>query len=526
MLICDKDFQDVTTYVDFFKENNKIYKPLAKLFKTDSCYYIYDTGTSKVMSCGELEYHILDKIIKDKIDEISELSDRYTEEKFFSALDNIKSAIEEESILKAGKTGVFYSPGHFENLNGMLDNALRQITLELTEKCNLRCGYCIYNDCYEQKRDHGTSDMTEEIAKAAIDYAGLHGDVNDGVAITFYGGEPLLKFDLIKYSIEYAKETIKDKKVWFSMTTNLTLMTPEIAEYLASVGTCSVLCSIDGPEDVHDSYRKDLTGEGSFNKVINGLKCLVEAFGEKAVGMISLSMVFAPPFSYEKLQKIEEFFNSLEWLPKEIGKLITYPTLGSVPDEVVEMLKDNDESRNKDKINDILANWSKAMYFSKLHEDTPIEFFAKRAVESPFLTIHKRPIYSLANSKYPLNACCIPGSRRLYITSKGDFLVCERIDGSPVIGNVFTGIDKENIKKVLVDQYSSESVEECSNCWAARLCNVCYAHCYTDGKLDMEKKRSYCYLTQHFMLNNLTFYHKCLEANPTKLEYLNEIQTS
>lgn len=302
-------------------------------------------------------------------------------------------------------------------------------------------------------------------------------------------------------------------------------MTKDIAEYLASVEGLSVLCSLDGPEKINDENRIDMQGKGSFDRAIKGLKMLVEAFGERASNNIGISMVFAPPFTHSKLDEIKNFYKTLEWLPINVSKIITYPSLPKVPEEVVEMVKNETYTNEANaEITDVLSDWSKMMYSTSLHNNEPIEFFSKNAVEANFINIHQRPIYSKFNESYPINACCIPGSRRIYITSKGEYLVCERIDGSPIIGNVKDGIDKEKVKKILIDEYTQKSLDSCKSCWATRLCNVCYAHCYTDGNFDMEKKKAYCYLTRDFTLRSLIYYHKCIEKNGEKLKYLNEIE--
>lgn len=200
-----------------------------------------------------------------------------------------------------------------------------------------------------------------------------------------------------------------------------------------------------------------------------------------------------------------------------MGKTITYPSPGSLPKDIVLSEKDKEE--------DALGNWSKSLYLDKVKNDEDIEFFTKKVVEDQFLILQKRPVFDTSNSDYPLNACCVPGSRKIYVTVKGDFLVCERIDGSPVIGNVSTGINKEEIKKILVDEYADNSIKECGSCWASRLCKLCYAQCYTDGKFDIDKKISHCNGARQLMLENLSFYHECLETNEKKLEYLNDIVT-
>lgn len=359
--------------------------------------------------------------------------------------------------------------------------------------------------------------MTEEIAFKAIDYTNLHGDKEEGIAITFYGGEPLIKFDLLKKCIQYTQDTVKDKEFSFSLTSNLTLMTKEIAEYLASVDGLSITCSLDGPKEIHDSARRDINGNGSFDRALRGLKYVVDAFGERAKECVGLSMVFSEPYSIEKLDTINSFFKGLEWLPEEIRKNVTYPTVSNINYDEVEKIE-----REEGELSNPLRDWSQKEYLEKLKNADSKEFFTKSIIEGTFIAIHKRPILIKAIKDINLNACCVPGSRKLYVTTNGDFLICERVDGCPVIGNVYDGIDKKVIRELLVEEYAEKSIKKCKNCWASRLCEVCYSMAFNNQKIDMRKKDYYCNVIRRHAEKSLVFYHKCLEINPKELEYLNE----
>ena len=505
-------------YIEYFKNNTSQPKSLAKLFKTDSSCYIYDTGTSKVLNCSEFEYKVIEKIITGKISEITNLKNEVSEEEYFEAIINIKNAIEQEDILKAGSEFNFVSPGHYEELDYELDNHVRQIVLELTEKCNLRCSYCIYSEGYTERRNFNENDMTEDIAKKAIDYINLHGDKEEGVAITFYGGESLIKFDLLKKCVAYAKNTIKDKELTFSITSNMILMTKEIAEYLASVDGFSITCSIDGPQEIHDSSRKDINGKGSFERTIKGLKYLVDALGDSAEDRIILSMVFNKPFSFEKIKKIDGFFKSLDWLPEKISKNVTYPTVSNIDyDKLERTIAKNGEPTN------YLQTWAAETYLDKVKNSEDKNFFLRGSIDSTLVRIHQRTILVKYIKDTNLNACCVPGSRKIYVTTNGDFQICERIDGSPIIGNVYDGIDRKKVKELLVEEYTNKALDDCKNCWSSRLCQVCYSMCLKNKKIDMTKKRFYCNVLRKNMEEYLILYHKCLEINPNELEYLNHI---
>lgn len=520
---------NINEHVNYLINHIKNTNPLAKLFRTSSYGYIYDTGTSKVMQCDSMEYSILEKLFNHELESsINDLIEDYGEERLLKALENLKNAIEEENILNSHKLCTFYSPNHFENLEEQINNNLEQLTLELTEQCNLRCEYCIYNNEFSGKRNHGDKEMSEEVARASVEYAAKHGSKN-GVAITFYGGEPLIKFSLIKQCVEYSKEIIKDKPITYSLTTNLLLMTPDIAKYLASVEEFFIVCSIDGPKHMHDNFRKDLSGNGSFERVLSGLKYLVEALGDSAKDRIGLSMVYTPPYYSEKAKEIDEFFNSLNWLPKEVQKIITYPEANSIPFEIVKQKYEQqgiDFTANHNKwplkeLSDL--NYLQEIKNSSQNKKGDSNYFAQNISEKPMIKIHKRSIFTKPNGKYPLNGCCIPGARKIYICTDGKFLLCEKISGSPIIGNVFSGIDIKKVKDQLIDEYSSKTIEKCSNCWAVRLCSVCYAHCYTDGKLDLEKRDNTCKNIPQQVESDLRLYHQCMESNPKALEYINDI---
>jgi len=480
-----------------------------------------------------MEFYILERLLYNSNNEfekdILELVDVCGETKLAGFLENIKLVIESENLLQSIKPRKFHSPDHYENLEDTLNHKLKQITMELTEKCNLRCGYCIYNSSYQETREHGIGEMTEETAKASIDYALKYSDQKDGIAITFYGGEPLLKFPLLKYCVEYSQKTITDRPLTFSVTTNLTLVTPEIAEYLASVEGMSVLCSLDGPKHIHDSYRVDISGQGTFDRAIRGLKYIVDAYGDRTKELVSLSIVFAPPYSYSKLKEIKDFLQGLPWLSKLSNTRITYPVQGDVFD-----IDENDEFLKRKRLNmkdevfeqlqgRTLGAWSKNQYLDQLKKNEKIDFFSINAVQESLVRIHQRAIFDKPNDFYTFNACCVPGNRKIYVTVSGDFLICERAPGSPVIGNISTGYDVSKIRSSLIDEYTEASMEYCSNCWALRLCSMCYAYCLKKGSLDIVKKQKYCEMIKNNLVEDLKFYHYCAEVNPVGLEYLGNI---
>jgi len=130
------------------------------------------------------------------------------------------------------------------------------------------------------------------------------------------------------------------------------------------------------------------------------------------------------------------------------------------------------------------------------------------------IRLHNRMI---ANQPIPFlnqNGCCIPGSRRLYITTKGKFKVCERIGKSPYMGDVDNGIVPKLVEEYYIKNYTKASIKDCSNCWAAHLCSLCYISFYDENGINIEKKRKICHAQRCSSRNDLIMYHQLLESNP------------
>ncbi|MEF9959806.1 MAG: radical SAM protein [Niameybacter sp.] len=134
----------------------------------------------------------------------------------------------------------------------------------IAQECNLKCKYCYGEGGEYQERGK----MTNDIAIKSVDFL-IENTKQKELLIIFFGGEPLMNFDLIKVVVEYckAKEKYTDKKFRFSMTTNGTLINDKIEEYIRE-NNIFVQISIDGRKEVNDINRFNSSGEGIFDKVI------------------------------------------------------------------------------------------------------------------------------------------------------------------------------------------------------------------------------------------------------------------
>jgi len=189
----------------------------------------------------------------------------------------------------------------------VLRNCLLQLTLNVTEDCNFRCKYCVYSNNYKYTRHHSDRYMYFSIAKKSIDHffsltkEGLRYNPLRVPAVGFYGGEPLLNFDLIKECVEYIEDKYKMYHTHYVLTTNGSLLDEEKANWLMQYDF-SISISLDGPEDEHDRLRVYRSGHGTFQDIMSNIKPIMDAKYKK----IHSQTVFDWK---SDLFKIDEFFN-------------------------------------------------------------------------------------------------------------------------------------------------------------------------------------------------------------------------
>ena len=510
----------------FFEDLKKNYKysRLGKTFATTNNFYFYDTGTGKVLSVTLSIYKIIECLLEtDTFDSIFQLG--IANEELYASLQEIKEAVQNENILQAPPVLTMVGP-QTHSLKETIYGDLKQITLEITERCNFRCNYCIYSEGYESFREFGNKDMSFDAAQKAIDDLKNRSKNQKIVNIGFYGGEPLLRFPFIKECINYAQEVIKDKELTFTMTSNMSLMTAEIAKYFAGLkNKFVILASIDGPEFIHDKNRKYPNGEGTFNDVIVGLKCAFDAYNSAGkTDLIHLSMVIEKTGDYGKvLSEIKEFIQQTEWIPDNITTNVAHRSVYLQPTEYtgINSQEEKDYFSVGDAYADPILKWAKKENEDLLDRD---RLYTSYYEEKIYYRIHDRPIYDKPMQFYPMNGCCVPFAKRTYVTAEGNYLICEKVGETPDIGNVFTGIDIEKVKKYYVDDYINEATKYCGECWAINICNECYLNCYDKNGINFCNRHLPCRANRYLIYQDLIMYHEILESTPEKLQYLNQLE--
>ena len=175
-----------------------------------------------------------------------------------------------------------------------------------------------YHPSHPEYRAFGHENMKWDVAKKAIDFLKEHSQNAENRHIGFYGGEPLLNFELIERAVEYAKKLFGED-MSFAITTNATLVNDKIAEYFAK-NNFNIIISLDGPQEMHDVNRLMVNGTGSFEKTVMGAKKLFEAFHKEGksskIGFNTVSYTHLDVYKRQDLQcllaqVVDEIYPSL-----------------------------------------------------------------------------------------------------------------------------------------------------------------------------------------------------------------------
>lgn len=452
-------------------------KPFIHLFETQGGQYIFDVNTNAIIKVKNEEYSLLRDLSDNNSYNNDELYDDYKQNKILGKL-------RAGGFLSSKKVKEVFHPTSYM-LENYLQNKLSMIILQITQQCNLRCEYCAYSGNY-YNRGHKNTRMSIETAKKGIDFLIDNSRDVDIVNISFYGGEPLIEFELMKKAILYAKEISEGKKVMFSFTTNGTLFSKEIIEFLMSYDV-QILVSLDGPKEVHDKNRKfAVSGCGTFEKLNKNLEFFKENYPEyfKKVGF---NAVLDRTGSFSC---ISEFFTNYDMIKDSV---IT--SSGLSPNYI----KTGVSNENEDY--DIQYNYElfkiHLARLKRLNENN-----TSKVVKSYYSHLRKTLVDGrsrkgkLADMEHP-GGPCIPGAQRLFMDVNGNLYPCERVSEESEImriGHIDSGFEYNKVRNLLnIGQLTKDS---CVNCWAFRFCSLCAASADELNELSAKKKRSNCKATK------------------------------
>ena len=434
-------------------------------FYLNDRYIILDIASGSVHVVDEIIYDLVDDYLNLNKEEIIEkYKNKYDSKAIEEALIEIKE-LEDEGILftideKLMKP--FYNP----------QNIVKAMCLHVAHDCNLRCRYCFASQGDFKGR---RLLMDYEVGTKALDFLLKNSGNRKNLEVDFFGGEPLMNFELIKKLVDYGRqEEVKyNKHFRFTTTTNGVLLDDEIINYL-NENMDNVVLSLDGRKCINDHMRPAVNGKGSYDVIVPKFKELVDRRGDK-------DYFIRGTFTNKNLdfsEDLMEFYN-LGFKKTSIEPVVTDEREDyAIREEHLEKILNEYEKMSKDYIN-IRKNDKNFTFFHFMIDLTQGPCIIKRTVG------------------------CGAGSEYVAITPEGDIYPCHQFVGEEEfkLGNVDTGI----VNTELRDNFKCSNVftkEDCSDCWARYYCSGgCHANAYyanNDLKkpykvgCEMEKKRIEC----------------------------------
>ncbi|HTK27960.1 MAG TPA: quinohemoprotein amine dehydrogenase maturation protein [Vicinamibacterales bacterium] len=382
----------------------------------------------------------------------------------------------------------------------MMPFPLNTMVLNVTNQCNLACTYC-----YEYGEDkivdtaHGKQPkfMSEETARQSVEF--LLRESGPTAHVTFFGGETLLNFPVLKATIAYARRRAAEagKTIDFSLTTNATLLRPEIIEFLAEE-QIGVTVSIDGPRELQDRFRVFHNGAGSYDVAAPKIKELLRRHRSRPIGarVTLTSDTLDITRIYRHLTEEMGFW--------EVG----FAPVTTSPQQQY-AIGEHGFDRMLDQFRRLAREFADAIAENRHHGFSNV----KDTIEE----IHKG-----VSKAFP----CGAGLGLLGVSTGGDVALCHRFAGSDEhkFGTVNEGIDRAR-QAAFLEQHHIADKTDCSRCWARPLCSGgCYHEAHVRYGSTTRPNLHYCEWIRGWTETCLEVYGELSERNPAFLARLDRAE--
>ena len=340
--------------------------------------------------------------------------------------------------------GKLFTKDVYEKAAGYLkqqSTVVKALCLLVAHTCDLNCSYCFAS----QGKFHGKEGiMTIETAKRAIDFLVENSGNRRNLEVDFFGGEPLLNFELCKETVAYARsiEKAHNKNFRFTLTTNGVKLNDEVIEW-ANRECYNVVLSLDGRKEVHDRFRVDRAGRGSYDRIVPNFQKFVESRGDKSYYMRGTFSHYNTDFTNDIFHMADDLgFSELSMEP-----VVTDPSSPSaLTEEDLPILYEQYEILAKDMLR-------------REKDGKPITFYHYMIDLEHGPCVYKRV------------SGCGSGTEYMAVTAWGDLYPCHQFVNDPEykLGNIWDGVQHENIR----DEFKECNVysrPECKECWARMYC--------------------------------------------------------
>jgi uncharacterized protein len=377
---------------------------------------------------------------------------------------------------------------------------LTTMVLNVTNQCNLSCTYCYeYGEDKIVDTENGKQAkfMTAETARASVDFMLREARDNRMAHLTFFGGETLMNLPVLKSTIQYARERAREvgKEVDFSLTTNATLLRPDVIEFLAE-NHVGVTISIDGPKEVQDQFRVFHNGTGSYEVVAPKIRELLRRHRTRPVGArVTLTS--------HDLDVRKIFLH----LTEEIGFTeVGFAPVTTAPNRKYAIAEEGFDTM-LEQFRGLAGDFLQAALENRHHGFSNV----KDTLEE----IHKG-----VSKPYP----CGAGLGLMGVSTDGDVALCHRFAGSDQhkLGTVRDGIDRL-VQIGFLEKHHIDDKTDCGKCWARPLCaGGCYHEAYTRYGESAHPNLHYCEWIRGWTDTCLKIYGELAVRNPRYLEQFDD----
>lgn len=338
----------------------------------------------------------------------------------------------------------------------LLSHSPKSIVLFVTNRCNFKCKYCYqWNDNKNPIQTH----LQQSDVDTAIDDFFKRSKHRPRLKISFFGGEPLLNFEMVKYGINRAKTLAKEagKQVMFSLTTNAYLLNPEIIEFLVSEEV-HIAVSIDGPKEVHDKNRILFNGRGTFDMVAANTDQLLKRQLKEGAPPLSIRATWSD--SDSSLDNIFDYLT--QRFPHAKVDVIRLSAHG----------KKHRGCHFIEKIHEVKRKLQNAMdELIRFKENSSIHLSEGARQLQGLLRKLDHRLHSPNKTVIPYNFCGICRNR-LCVSADGNYYPCDGFVGREAfaLGSVSDGLNNKRVSNVY-EKYLNRIESHCAKCWAKRICN-------------------------------------------------------
>jgi uncharacterized protein len=342
---------------------------------------------------------------------------------------------------------------------------LKTLILHVTGACNLRCAYCYQADASDREEGGGQQVMLREVAQRTVDFLFEHSGPLEELVIVFFGGEPLLNFEVIRFVVDLATEKAKEagKRVSFALTTNGTVLTDEIVGFLDEKNI-GVTVSMDGYQAIHDRYRRFPGGGPSYEIILPKVKALLERpHSRPVVARVTVA---------EQAGRVRETLRHL------IG--LGFLEVGFAP-----VTTGHPEYQLDATAMDQLLEEFKGLAAEFVEAAKEGRFLGFSNLIDLLVSLHQGEVMN-----YP----CGAGLGLFSVDPEGRLFLCQRFTGQEDfrMGDVVGGFDRDRLARFRQEAEISNK-ETCKECWARTICTGgCYHEaCVREGS-HLKPNLHYC----------------------------------